>query len=295
MSSSATVQGLVREAGERFRLAGIAQPRREARLIMQHVMGWTATQFIASEDNQVDDDRVLTFRRLMSEREQRRPLAHVFGHVDFFGRSFYSDGRALVPRADSEVLVEASLRLLQPSLAAPQIVDLGTGSGCLLLSMLAERFRARGIGYDVSPEALELARRNAQALDLDDRVEWRLDSWNDADLSAADLVMSNPPYIGSSEIPTLEPEVSEHDPWLALDGGEEGLHAYHEIIPLARDGMKPGAVLALEIGHDQGLDVVLMLEAVGFADVTVLQDYGGRDRIVTAIQVEGDDDDDMPF
>lgn len=279
-SRAETVRELVDEATVWLREAGIRQPRREARLLMQHAMGWTATDFIRWEESRIDLAHATAFRHAAGARSERLPLAHITGEVRFAGLDLKSDPRALIPRADSEIVVEAALERLPRGLAEPRLADLGTGSGCLLLAILAAHPRASGTGIDISAQALALAEENGRITGLDDRAMWRLGGWADANWEGVDMIVSNPPYIPTGEVDALEPEVSDHDPRLALDGGADGLDAYRELSWLARDRLRPGAWLVVEIGHDQAEAVSALFEAIALEDVSVVKDYGGRDRVV---------------
>ena len=187
----------------------------------------------------------------------------------------------LSPRPDTEAILDVVL-LAYPPNKAFEMIDLGTGSGAILLATLAERFGARGIGTDISSEALAVAKENAANLDLDGRATFLRTEWA-AGLAdhSFDVVVSNPPYIPSGDIPGLDPEVRDHDPHLALDGGPDGLQAYRELAPEIRRILKPAGLFAVEIGWDQGPQVKALFEAAGFADVIVVKDLSDRDRVVT--------------
>jgi release factor glutamine methyltransferase len=187
----------------------------------------------------------------------------------------------LSPRPDTETVVDAALRAF-PEHRAFDMADLGVGSGAILLAVLSERPRARGLGTDVSHEALAVARENAANLDLGGRATFLRTSWaGGLGDGAFDLVVANPPYIPSAVIDTLDKEVREHDPRLALDGGPDGLDAYRELAPEVLRVLKPGGVFALEIGHDQAGAVTSLMAAAGAGELRTLVDHAGRDRVVT--------------
>lgn len=277
-----TVREIIERAGAVLRAAGLPQPRREARLLIQHGLGLSTTEVIAGEDTRPSGEELAWFVEALRQRSRRVPLAHILTLVDFFGLSFAIDSRALIPRPDSEVLIEAALSRVSQADAA--LIDLGTGSGCLLLTLLVEKRGWTGLGTDVSSDALDLAQQNALVLNVDGRVRFVREPFAETDLSTADLVISNPPYIATDEIAWLEPEVRDHDPRLALDGGPDGLDAYRVIVPKARREMKVGAWLLLEVGHDQGEAVAALFEGLGFDDVMIELDYAGRDRVVCGCQ-----------
>ena len=186
----------------------------------------------------------------------------------------------LTPRPDTETVVDALLKSL-PAEAPMCILDLGTGSGAILLALLAERPAWSGVGVDISPEALEVARENASLLKLEDRASFLHASWTEGQPDAVfDAVASNPPYIPSDDIAGLDPEVSAHEPRLALDGGPDGLDAYRLLAPEVLRVLRPSGVFALEIGHDQGAAVEALMQAAGAGFCRVISDLGQRDRVV---------------
>ncbi|MCW5749252.1 MAG: peptide chain release factor N(5)-glutamine methyltransferase, partial [Alphaproteobacteria bacterium] len=188
----------------------------------------------------------------------------------------------LTPRPDSETLVEAVLAALPDRQARLRILDLGVGSGCLLLSLLHELPNASGVGVDRSERALAVARQNAQALGLAPRTQWRTGDWGEGLEEEFDVVVSNPPYVPSDDIETLDPEVSEHEPWLALDGGPDGLECYRRLAGQLGYLVRPGGVVALEVGKGQAQAVARLVRAAGFRSLTVHNDLGGIPRVVLA-------------
>ena len=243
-----------------MRKAGIDTSRLEARWLLAHAAGCQSSDLIARGGGNVSDEINSAYSNSILRRAAREPLQHIIGSTEFFGLEFLSDGRALIPRPDSEILVEAALARI-PDNAPVFIADLGTGSGCLLSAILANRPLATGEGVEASQDAAELAEENLSRLGLSDR---------------------NPPYIVSAEMAGLMPEVRDHDPAAALDGGPDGLNAYREIVGLAAGRMKPGGWLVFEIGYDQRLSVGALLETAGFEAITCLKDLGGNDRAIAA-------------
>ena len=266
--------------------AGIENAGFEARHLFLHAAGWAREQLISEESSPVQDSHEAGFLCLVERRLGHEPLSHILGHVDFMGHQFKTDQRALAPRMDSERLVEAVLRLTD-DVPSGKIADLGVGSGCLLLSVLAERPEWTGTGLDLSEDALSLTRENAEALRLEPRVSLLHGEWDAARdvISQADIVMSNPPYIASSVVDELDPEVRYFDPRMALDGGMDGLDAYREIVALCATAMRPGAWLVFEIGYDQGEAVSSLLSASKFSFVRVHKDFSGQDRVIVAHKV----------
>ncbi|MEZ5986828.1 MAG: peptide chain release factor N(5)-glutamine methyltransferase [Hyphomonas sp.] len=277
-----TYQDYLRDGVRRLREAGIDEAPHEARLILMAASGLSRTGLISAEPEIVPDGVAGRFDEMIRERQARRPLQHILGTTEFYGLEFICDPRALIPRPDSEIVVEAALRLI-PDGQAMTVADLGTGSGCLLSAILSNRPDVRGTGVEASPDAASLARENISRLGLGERASVFEGSWVDwPDWEGAGLVISNPPYIASAEIGTLSPEVRLHDPMAALDGGADGLNAYREIIALAAARLPPGAWLVFEIGHDQKEAVSGLLEAADFAAIASARDLGGNDRAVWA-------------
>ncbi|KCZ85537.1 HemK family methyltransferase [Hyphomonas adhaerens MHS-3] len=280
VSGVQTYQDHLRTGTQRLRAAGIDEASHEVRLMMMAASGLSRTGLISAEADIVPEDIAGRFDEMLRRRQERQPLQHILGTTEFYGLEFACDARALIPRPDSETVVEAALRLV-PEDAAMMIADLGTGTGCLLAALLANRPQLRGVGVEASPQAASLARENLSRLGLEDRASVFEGSWADwQDWHAAGLIISNPPYIASAEIAVLAPEVRTHDPMSALDGGADGLEAYREIIGRARQYLKPGAWLVFEIGHDQKEAVSGLMESAEFAEIGASKDLGGNDRAV---------------
>jgi release factor glutamine methyltransferase len=217
----------------------------------------------------------------VERRLRREPVSRILGRKGFWKIMLNVTPDVLSPRPDTETLLDVALLAFEPAQGF-NVIDLGTGSGAILLAILTERPGAHGVGTDISFEALAVARDNAASLDLDGRAtflrtEWATGFGDDS----FDLVVSNPPYIPSDDIPGLDPEVRDHDPVLALDGGPDGLQAYRDLAPEIARILKPGGTFAVEIGWDQGPQVRALFEAAGFTDVKVVKDLGDRDRVVT--------------
>ncbi|WP_213272522.1 peptide chain release factor N(5)-glutamine methyltransferase [Hyphomonas sp.] len=279
---SETLAAAERRIAQELAAAGIGEAALEARLMLSHVTRLSRATMIAQSDRALTPDETQACRQALSRRSAREPLQHILGVTQFYGLDIRTDARALIPRPDSECVVEAALDRL-PKDQSLALADLGTGTGCLLAALLTQRPQARGEGVEASPEAAELARENIEALGLTDRASIFSGSWADwHGWARADLIISNPPYIASGVIPALEAEVRDHDPMSALDGGADGLDAYRQIIFLARAAMKPGAWLVLETGYDQKAAVMDLLAASGFVEAASGADLGGNDRWAAA-------------
>lgn len=219
----------------------------------------------------------------------REPMAYILGEREFWGLPFKVSPAVLVPRPDSETVVEAVLAVMPDKARAWRILDLGVGSGCLLLTLLREYPQASGVGLDASPEALAVARQNAEALGVSDRVrlvsgDWRRADWARGLGGRFDLVVSNPPYIESAAIEGLMPEVSRFEPKLALDGGRDGLDAYRLIAAAAPALVAAAGHVAVEVGDGQALDVQGLFAAAGLFPLAPWKDLGGIERVVAAKQ-----------
>lgn len=269
-------------ASTRLKSAGIDRPAREARHLMQHVCSLSATDLINRETDLMSKAETEAFFDLIERRSLGEPYEYLTGEAWFYGLKFACSPATLIPRPDSEVAVDEALARL-PLGRVSKIADLGTGTGCLLIALLKQEPRLTGVGIDLSSAAIDIARRNVDAHSLGDRAHMHTMSWRDWDgWAEADLIISNPPYIRSEIIDTLDESVRAYEPHSALDGGASGLDAYREIIALAARKMKPGAWVVFEIGFDQADQVRLLLETAGFSSISVAIDTGQRDRAVSA-------------
>ncbi len=261
----------------RLRAAGVEDPQRDARRLLAHAMGTSVDRLTLSLRDSLDPGAAERFETCVAARESRRPVAQIIGRRDFWGREFLVTPDVLDPRADTETVVE--LALAEPF---DRVLDLGTGSGAILLSLLAERPQARGLGTDVSDAALEVARTNARRLGVGERAEFRQADWFDGVEGDFDLIVSNPPYIAADEMAELAPEVRRWEPRGALTDGGDGLSAYRAIAAGAASHLCAGGRLIVETGWRQGPAVGTIFRAAGLEDVTCHPDLEGRHRAVTA-------------
>ena len=273
-------------AGERLRAARIDQPAIDARLMLEAAAGVTRTDILTDPYRELTAEQAATFDDYLARRERREPVSHILGRKGFWKIMLGVTRDVLTPRPDTETVVEVALAAFPQPAARFNVLDLGVGSGAILLAILAERLGAKGLGVDISDEALAVARENAANLDLNTRCALLHGDWTaglaDADF---DLVVANPPYIPTMVIETLEPEVRDHEPRLALDGGPDGLDAYRLLAPEILRVLKPGGVFAVEIGYDQARAVEALFQAAGALNVRTVKDLADRDRVVTGIKI----------
>ncbi len=266
--------------------AGIDNARFEARLLMARASGLPLERLIAGGNEGAPDKTAEALRALTARRVRREPMAYILGEREFWGLPFKVTPAVLVPRPDSEALIEVALELMPDRRRARRVLDLGVGSGCLLLSLLSEWPQAVGTGIDASADALAVARDNARALGLEQRAAWRQADWRqpgwDEGLGAFDLVVSNPPYIATSALRGLMPEVAEFEPRQALDGGADGLDAYRVLALASHRLITPEGWLLLEVGEGQALEVSRLLASAGWRPGAPRKDLGGIERVVSA-------------
>lgn len=268
--------------------AGIEEARLDAWLLLEYTADISRAWYYAHPESEVNEEIVSEYLSLCQKRAEHIPLQHLTHQACFMGYDFYVDERVLVPRQDTEVLAEEALHQLR-NMRNPRILDMCTGSGCLLLSLLMELPDAIGTGVDISEAALAVAERNRKNLELEKRaVLVQSDTFsgdyfqkNSGNISLEyDMLISNPPYIPTEDIGKLMEEVRFHDPVLALDGREDGLYFYRRITEQAGKYLKPGGWLMYEIGCEQGADVSAIMQGEGFTEVTVKKDLAGLDRVV---------------
>ena len=281
-SETATVGRLLEEASARLAAAGIAAPRHEARLLLALALGIEPATVLGWPERAVEPKLALAAESLIARRATGEPLSRLRGKREFWSLDFALSPDTLDPRPDSETLVAAALADLPDRGAALRVVDFGTGTGCLLLALLSELPRARGIGIDISAGAVAVARGNAAALGLAGRAEFRIASWDTGIERQADVILANPPYIPSSEIGRLPSEVSAFDPLSALDGGPDGLSAYRPLGAAIRGLLGPAGKAYIEIGAGQGLQVTRVLGEAGLMVWPIRRDLAGSERCVVA-------------
>lgn len=283
-----TVGAFLCRAGQHLRAAAVEAPRLEARLLLAHAMGCRTEDLLRDPRGPVPPDAARRFAGALRRRLDREPMAHLLGEAGFWSLRVSVSPATLVPRPDTETLVEAALAAFPRRDAVRRVLDLGTGTGCLLLAALAEFPGADGVGVDSVPAAAALARRNAAALGLGGRARFVCGSWGAALGGGGgrfDLVLSNPPYVETGDIPGLAPEVARHEPRSALDGGADGLDAYRALLPDVRRLLAPGGRAVVELGQGQRGAVEGLAGGCGLRPADCRADLGGVDRaLVLALE-----------
>lgn len=271
---SATVQEALRAALAQLKEAGIEGAARDARLLMAARLGLDPGRLTLHLQDDLAPAIAADFAADIARRAARAPVSHILGYRDFYGRRFCISPDVLDPRPETETLIAAALEL-----PFADLLDLGTGSGAILLTLLAERLDARGTGADLSAPALEIARANARALGLEARCKLLASDWCAEIDGKFDLITSNPPYIAAAEMGALAPELA-HEPRMALTDEADGLSAYRAIARAAPAHLRPGGWLMVEIGWQQGAPVAALFAEAGLAQIAIRGDLDGRDRVV---------------
>lgn len=255
--------------------AGVMDAKIDAWLLLEMVAKIDRSFYFTHINEQVEPEVLTEYERVLEKRAEHVPLQYITGEQEFMGMTFKVNSNVLIPRQDTETLVEETLKILEPQM---EVLDLCTGSGCILLSILKNAPTVRGTGSDVSKQALLVAKENAKLHDLE--AEWVRGNLFDNVSESYDVIVSNPPYIPQKDIPGLMPEVAQFEPIQALDGGVDGLDFYRKITEEAPQYLKKNGYLFFEIGFDQGQEVQRLMREAGFTDVTIIKDLAGNDRVV---------------
>ena len=272
-------------AKARLESAGLAGPVIDARLLVEAAAEATRADIVTDPYRALTPEQEERLADYLARRERRQPVSHILGRKGFWKIMLSVTPDVLTPRPDTEVIVDYVLKKFPDEAASFQILDLGVGSGAIVLSILAERPRAKGLATDISDEALAVARENAANLGLANQIAFARGNWTEGLADASfDIVVSNPPYIASEVIETLEPEVKDHEPRVALDGGTDGLDAYRHLAPEILRVLKPGGLFAVEIGYDQKDAVEALFNEVGAGDVWTIKDLSTNDRVVVGVK-----------
>lgn len=268
---------LLQEGAEQLKKAAITDADVDAAYLLEYVCGIDRTHYLLCMTETVPPQMAARYEEAIALRATHQPLQYITGEQEFMGLPFQVSPEVLIPRQDTETLVEQTQRVLKDN---DRILDMCTGSGCILISLLHENKTCQGTGVDIADTSIALARENAKKNDV--QAEWLVsDLFSDVH-GVFDVIVSNPPYIATAVLQELMPEVIEHEPKRALDGHEDGLYFYRQIIADAPKFLKPGGWILFEIGYDQGESVPALLTEAGFTEITVIKDYNGNDRVVRA-------------
>lgn len=268
-------------AEEQLSKAGILSARQDARMLLAHHLDQSTSIVMAFPERELDQED--GFHELLKRRKNFEPVSHILGQREFWSLPFKVTKDVLDPRPDSETLIEAILERVENTKAPRKFIDFGTGSGCLLLSLLSEYPSSTGVGVDVSEAALSIAKENAVNLKMNDRSDFTISDWSANITDTFDILLSNPPYITTKDMTELLPDVSNHEPHLALHGGDDGLAPYKELIPAGRNLVVKGGLIAFEFGYQQADDIADMMKKEGYSDIQFHPDLSGIIRCITAI------------
>ncbi len=261
-----------------LRAAGIDAPRRDARLLMQHALGLSPEALLAGDRLPLGEDETQRLTALVQRRAAREPIAYVTGGREFWSLAFAVDRSALVPRPESETLVEAVLAQAPRLPARPRLLDLGTGTGCLLVALLKELPGAGGLGIDISAAAVSLARANARRHGLGERASFAAADWGAPLAARFDVVVSNPPYVAAPALASLAPEIARHEPQTALAGGTDGYECYRRLAPQITRLLAPRGLAAIELGAGMADKVESLFTAAGLVEIGRRSDLSGIER-----------------
>ncbi|MGH9412989.1 MAG: peptide chain release factor N(5)-glutamine methyltransferase [Terriglobales bacterium] len=270
---------LLADAAAELERAHIAEPRLTAEILLAHGIGQERSYLYAHPEMQLPPPCEARARAAIAARAGGTPLQYVTGEQDFYGRSFTVSPAVLIPRPETGMVVEAALERM-PASAAMRIVDVGTGSGCIAITLALERPHARVTATDLSPGALAVARSNATRLGA--RVGFVVADLLTPLTGGLDLIVSNPPYVAENDLATLQPEVRDHEPHLALTSGPKGSEIYERLIPQAHGALRPGGWIVLELGYDSAPHVIALLQHSGWHDIETRRDALGWQRVATA-------------
>ncbi len=281
-----SIASVLRWATEDFSKRGLSSARLDAELLLGHVLGLDRVRLIVDAKRPLSEAELSAFRELIKRRRRGEPVAYLRGEREFYGHRFRVDARVLVPRPDTETLVEVALGRTRSSALYGRALDLCTGSGCVAIAFARERPTWKVSGVDVSPEALALARENAIRLGAAFSTRWLVgDAFAPlAEHERFELVTANPPYIPRAELAELAADVRDFEPRLALDGGEDGLDLIRRLVREAPARLVPGGVFALEVGYDQAARVEQLFAEAGFVGLERRRDYGGIERVVSGVK-----------
>lgn len=291
MMRRASIAETVASVSHALAAVGVPEPRREAELILGHALGLSRARVLGYGERRLAPEERWAVEALAVRRSRREPMAYLLGRREFWSLDFCVTRDTLIPRPESETLIETALDLIEDRNARLRVLDLGTGSGCLLLALLSELPNVRGVGVEISGRACRIAQANAEALGLAERARFLVGDWGEALVERFDVIVANPPYVPEEEAERLEPEITRFEPASAVFGGPDGLAAYRALAPHLARLLAPDGFGLVELGAGQGSDVTGILDAHGLALRSSRRDLGGRERclVVGRLDQEGED------
>ncbi len=282
MTSTRSIGALYQELAEELAAAGIEEPRLEARMLLSFAAGIEQSRIIGYPEDEIAANTATQLNSFAQRRKTGEPIAYITGQKEFWSLNFKVTPDTLIPRPDSETLIEAVLGEIPDRSASLRILDLGTGTGCLLLALLSELPNATGLGVDINPRACEIAEENAARIGLTSRVKIKTNDWMTGLDGEFDIIISNPPYIIESDIAALDLDVNQFEPHLALSGGPDGLAAYHIIAAQCLQHLPPKGLLAVECGMGQATDIKGIFENNNLKVKNILRDIANVERCILA-------------
>lgn len=279
-NAALTIAVALQEASQQFQDVDPHTAHLDARLLLQHVLQCDWEELVLNKDSALSPDEQAQWTYVVAQRLQHKPVAKIIGHTEFYGAVFKTTTDTLDPRPDSETVIETAQTFFPNHQSRLSILDLGTGTGCLLLTLLNQYPHSLGTGVDISSAALQVAMENAETHQLKERAQFIQSNWFEQVPGLYDLIVSNPPYITHAALTELSPAVKQYDPNLALDGGADGLDAYRILTAQAMSFLKVGGWLVVEIGYDQAESVTQLFNAAHFNNVALYYDLSGHPRVI---------------
>ncbi len=279
-----TIRNLISAARDELNKSGAGEGNIDAQIFMMKAVNMDKTGILVNHDYELNEEQIADFRTMVEKRKSGIPSQYIVGKCEFMGYDFFVDENVLIPRADTEVLVEKVLEFSVEK-KFKNILDMCTGSGCIAISLVLNGIK-KAVGADISQGALNIAKKNAEYNDVKNKTEFIHSNLFENINGIFDAIVSNPPYIPKEDIKSLMREVKDHEPLSALDGGEDGLDFYREITKQSRKYLKDGGMLFYEIGYNQSEDLHKIMEENGFEKVTIVKDYAGLDRVVFGTKTE---------
>jgi release factor glutamine methyltransferase len=269
---------LLQSGSKALKLNKIETHQLDSEVVLSNLLKQNREKLIINLNQKIPETTILNFKKLIARRANREPLAYILKNKEFWSKDFFVDRNTLIPRPETELLCENIIKIFKNK--DPYILDIGTGSGCIILSILTELRKARGVGVDISKKAIDVAKKNSSRIDLNKRVKFLNKSFESINGYKFDVIVSNPPYIKTADIKNLSEDVKRFEPKIALDGGKDGLDVIKKVIYKSRSLLKKSGWLALEIGYGQYYKVSQILKKKNFREVLLVKDYKNNIRCI---------------